>query len=108
MTVADPLDGGAAGAVYMPDEEIVPTVELPLCMPFTSQLTDVFVVPETVAVNCFDWLVCKLVEAGETVTDTGVEAAVIVTAALAVLVVSYTLVVITVTEPPEGTLAGVA
>jgi hypothetical protein len=36
-----------------------------------------------------------------------VEAAVIVTAALALFVVSYALVAVTVTDPPEGTLAGV-
>jgi hypothetical protein len=64
-------------------------------------------VPDTVAENCFDWLVCRLVEVGETKIVTGVEAAVIVTPALADFVESYTLVAITVTDPPEGTVAGV-
>ena len=41
------------GAVYSPEVEIVPTVELPPGAPFTCQLTDVLDVPETDAVNCF-------------------------------------------------------
>jgi hypothetical protein len=35
------LDGTDAGAVYKPDEEIVPTVEFPVTVPFTSQFTAV-------------------------------------------------------------------
>jgi hypothetical protein len=88
VTVAEPPEGGVGGAVYIPADETVPTVELPPWTPFTSQLTDVFVVPETVAENCLDWLVCRLVEVGDTETDTGVGAAVIVTPALALFVVS--------------------
>ena len=44
--------GGLVGAAYRPVEEIVPTVELPPVMPFTCQITAVFVVPETITVNC--------------------------------------------------------
>src|ERR1700734_3370937 len=41
-----------AGAVYRPDVLIVPTVGLPPATPSTDQLTAVFVVFCTVAVNC--------------------------------------------------------
>jgi hypothetical protein len=34
-------DGTDGGAVYKPNEEIVPTVEFPAGMPFTSQFTAV-------------------------------------------------------------------
>jgi hypothetical protein len=44
--------GGVAGALYKPFAEIVPTVEFPPAMLFTAQLTAVFDVPVTVAVNC--------------------------------------------------------
>jgi hypothetical protein len=64
------LDGTDAGAVYVPDEEIVPTVEFPPRVPFASQFTAVLLVPEIVAVNCWDWPTCKLVLAGEMETDT--------------------------------------
>ena len=45
---------GLDGAVYKPAGEIVPTEEFPPAMPPTNQFTAVFVVPETVAVNCCD------------------------------------------------------
>jgi hypothetical protein len=35
------------GAVYMPDELIVPAAALPPATPFTCQVTEVFVVPKT-------------------------------------------------------------
>ena len=44
--------GKSAGAVYKPALVIVPTVELPPATPLTLQLTAVFDVPVTVAVNC--------------------------------------------------------
>lgn len=44
--------GGAAGAVNMPEEEIVPVEELPPRTLLTDQATEVLVVPETEAVNC--------------------------------------------------------
>jgi hypothetical protein len=43
---------------------------LPPRIPETSQLTAVFVVPETVALNCCDWLTCKLTFVGEIATVT--------------------------------------
>ena len=66
--------GTAAGAVYRPDDEIVPTLELPPESPFTSQLTPVELVPETVALNCWDWFTCKDAVAGEIETETVVGA----------------------------------
>jgi len=51
LTVTVPPVGTAAGAVYRPDALIVPTVELPV-VPLTCQVTAVFVVFVTVAVNC--------------------------------------------------------
>jgi hypothetical protein len=48
-------DGTAVGAVYTPELEIMPTVELPPVVPFTSHVTLVFEVPVTIAVN--DWVV---------------------------------------------------
>ena len=45
--------GTALGALYRPDVLIVPTVLLPPVMPFSFQLTPVFVMFCTVAVNCF-------------------------------------------------------
>jgi|SRR6516225_5056732 len=44
--------GMALGAVYNPFEVIVPVAALPPGVPFTCQVTAVFVVPVTVAVNC--------------------------------------------------------
>jgi hypothetical protein len=41
--------GNALGAVYIPLESIVPTVELPPATEFTDQFTLIFVVPLTVA-----------------------------------------------------------
>src|SRR5213083_2650499 len=40
------------GGVYKPEVEMVPTVELPPTVPSTSHVIPVFVVPETVALNC--------------------------------------------------------
>jgi len=55
VTVAG--EGGADGAVYVavaapvPAFAIVPIVELPPAIPFTLQVTPLFAVPETLAVN---------------------------------------------------------
>jgi hypothetical protein len=45
-------EGTTEGAVYSPPEEIVPTLEFPPGLPFTLQVTPVFLAPVTVAVNC--------------------------------------------------------
>src|SRR5208283_5980570 len=44
--------GAAAGAVYIPELEIMPTVELPPATPLTAQVTAVSVVPVTLAAYC--------------------------------------------------------
>ena len=44
--------GTLAGAVYIPEVEIVPVVELPPVTPSTCQVTAVLLVFWTVAVNC--------------------------------------------------------
>jgi hypothetical protein len=46
------LEGTVLGALYKPDEVMVPTAEFPPTAPFTSQFTAVLLVPETVALNC--------------------------------------------------------
>jgi hypothetical protein len=51
VTVTPP-EGTAAGAVYIPAEDMVPNVAFPPAAPFTSHVTELFVVPETVALNC--------------------------------------------------------
>jgi hypothetical protein len=79
---------------------------LPPAIPFTDQLTAVFEVPLTVAVNCLVWPPATLAVVGETLTLTEVGAEAIETEELADLLLSATLVALTVTEPPEGTEAG--
>ena len=49
VTTGDP--GTVFGAVYRPVAEIVPTVLFPPKVPFTDQVTAVFALPVTVAVN---------------------------------------------------------
>ena len=46
-------DGAVAGAVYSPVFDIVPTVELPPLIAFTSHVTAVLDAPVTEAVNCW-------------------------------------------------------
>ena len=50
---------------------MVPTVEFPPVMPFTFQVTAVFVVFETVAVNCLVRPTRTVALVGEMVMDTG-------------------------------------
>src|SRR5207245_11804459 len=47
---------------------MVPTVEFPPVVPFTCQVTAVFVVPVTESKNCFDWPGPTVAEAGVTMT----------------------------------------
>jgi hypothetical protein len=51
--------------------EIVPTVVLPPVIPLTLQVTAVFDVPVTVAVNCRVADVMTVADDGETLTRTG-------------------------------------
>lgn len=52
FTVTVAGDGAVAGEVYSPVAEIVPTVLPPPVMLLTCQVTEVFVLPVTVAANC--------------------------------------------------------
>ena len=104
LTTTAVYDGTFAGAVYQPDEEIVPTVEFPPTIPLTDQLTLLLSVPRTVAVNCCDWFTCKVTVAGEIETDTW-RRHLMTTLALAETVGAAALRARTVTEP-ECTLDG--
>jgi len=73
---------------------IVPTVEFPPGMESTDQVTPVFVVPCTVAVNGAESPAVIVVELGE--IETATTGTVTVTCALDVLVLSATLVAVTV------------
>ena len=53
--------GTTAGAVYTPPAVIVPIVALPPTIPFTFHTTDVSEVLTTVAVNCCDVPITRLV-----------------------------------------------
>jgi len=57
LTVTVPGDDARRGAVYTPVELTRPTALLPPVTPFTFQITDVFGVPVTVAVN---WRFCPM------------------------------------------------
>lgn len=63
--------GIAAGAVYKPPAEIVPTVEFPPVTPFTAQVTAVFAEPETAALNCLVVVTGTPTLDGATLTVTG-------------------------------------
>lgn len=84
--------------MYRPVALIVPTVALPSVIVSTDQVTDVFVAFCTVAVNCDVAPAATIAEVGLSDTLT-TGAAVTVTVALALLVVSATLVAITVLVP---------
>src|SRR5271157_73458 len=68
VTVTVPELGTAAGAVYRPEVDMVPTVELPPAAPFTSQVTAVLEFPDTIAANCCVLLVDTVAPVGETHT----------------------------------------
>jgi hypothetical protein len=87
----------AAGAEYRPLLEIVPTAGL------TDHVTAVFVVPVTAAANCWVPEGATLAVDGLTVTCT---AGTTVTLAVAVLLVSATLVAVTVTVCGLVSVAG--
>ena len=63
--------GMVAGAVYNPFDVIVPAAALPPGVPFTCQVTAVFVVPVTVAMNCVLAPGPTVAVAGVTVTVIG-------------------------------------
>ena len=75
-TVTIPGEGTADGAVYKPlIESMKPTVLLPPTCPFTSQVTDWFAFPETVALNWRWAFTATLALGGFTLTDTEVSSA---------------------------------
>jgi hypothetical protein len=88
-TVCEPA---VAGAVYRPEVETVPVALEPPTTPSTDHCTPTFVVPVTVAENCFVVFAVTFAVAGLIVTATTVT----VTAALAVCVLSALLVTETV------------
>jgi len=61
--------GGTPGAVKRPVALMVPTVALPPAMPSTDQVTALFVVPLTEAVNCTVWLITGEAVEGEMITE---------------------------------------
>src|SRR5216684_570067 len=91
VTVSVPAE---FGAVYSPLELMVP--------PLAIQVTTVFELPVTVAVNCCVAPVWRLAEAGLIVIDTTGGVVVTVTAAEAFFVVSATLVAVTVNVPADA------
>lgn len=70
VTLTD-CEGTVLGAVYKPEVETVPSVVFPPRVPLTSQFTAVLLVPETVALNCCEWLTCTLALLGDTESETG-------------------------------------
>ena len=70
MTVTVVVLCTAAGAVYRPALEIVPTVALPPVTPFTCQVTAVLLVFCTVALNCWVPPAATVADVGEIVTLT--------------------------------------
>ena len=70
LTLTIDGDGTAFGAVYIPVELMVPTVELPPAMPFTFQVTVVTDALRTVALNCSLLPVLMVAAVGEMVTVT--------------------------------------
>ena len=63
-------EGKDCGAVYRPEEEIVPVTEFPPATPLTLQFTALELAPVTVAVNCCVWPSGMDAVAGCTVTVT--------------------------------------
>lgn len=63
--------GMVLGAVYNPLDVIVPVAALPPGVPFTRQVTAVFVVPVTLAMNCVLAPGLSVAIAGVTVTVIG-------------------------------------
>lgn len=72
VIVAVKVDETVDGAVYIPDEEIVPTVELPPLTPLTCHVTAVLDVLVTVALKAWLPPAFKDTLAGVTATATGV------------------------------------
>jgi hypothetical protein len=70
LTVTVLGEGSEDGAVYLPEESMVPRVEEPPAILFTNQVTEVFGVPETVTENAAELPARTLAVEGETATAT--------------------------------------
>jgi hypothetical protein len=103
VMVTEAGDGTLAGAVYAPPAEIVPSEALPPATPSTLQVTAVLAALATVAVNVCVAPTVMLTNTGVIEIDTG---GLIVTCAVAYLVVSDVHTAITVTTFGDGTDAG--
>jgi hypothetical protein len=64
-------EGIVIGAAYRPEIEIVPRPALPPALPFTSHVTAVLLVPETLAENCFVPPSCRVALVGVIEMTTG-------------------------------------
>lgn len=105
VTVATAGLGTAPGPVYRPVGEMVPHALPEHPLPLTLQLTAVFVVLTTVAVNCWVFPATTCAVWGNRVITTGRTT---VTVALADFVGSATEVAVTITCAELGTAAGAA
>jgi len=72
-TVTDDVTRIVDGAVYKPELDITPTDVFPPLIPFTCQLTAVFVAFVTVATNCVVWFGVSVTAVGDSVTVTAVD-----------------------------------
>ena len=104
-TVARAGFGIVAGAVYRPDEVTVPHEPATQPIPVTFQVTLVFEVPVTVALNCCWPFTARVTESGETDMPT-LTAVPIETVALPTCDVSNKDVAVTVTTDGEGAVGG--
>lgn len=98
--------GTVAGAVYKPDDVMVPQAPERHPVPVTDHVTAVFVVPVTRAVNCWVVLTANVTEDG--VTETATVDPPMVTVAVPVCVGSKIDVAATVTAEGLGALVGAA
>lgn len=103
MTFTDGGFGTVAGAVYRPEELIVPQNDPEHPDPLTDQFTAVFVLPLTIEANCCCAPTVNSTVVGEIVTTTGVT---MLTWAEADFVVSAWDVTVTVTTDGLRTVAG--
>jgi len=97
--------GTVDGATYRPDEEMEPHADPAHPVPAMDHRTDMFVVPVTVAVNCFCPPTVNCVLEGETRTETAVAAS-MTTVADADFVGAATDVAVTVARAEMGRTAG--
>src|SRR5579871_2655843 len=98
--------GAETGAVYSPDELMVPVAADPPITPLTSQITPLFAVLATVAASCWEAPACTMTDCGVMLTATC--GTVTVTTAEAVAAELACDTAVTVTIAGLGTEAGAA